>query len=165
MRHTFVSFVLISMLAIATIAQTTAGGDQAKSDSSEPKFPNVAVANDSKELSWLLEEGNKNLYLVLFYMSGDDHEKVLSDLKTQVAGNTKFKDIVTYVEVNAARTYQYKEMLEEIGIYSEPSRLYPYVMLVKSGEGYLFRGSKIGDMVLQKIQTVIDGRVSFAQPS
>ena len=155
MRHTFVSFVLISIMVAATVtnAQTP------------PDFPNKKETNNSKELSWLVQGGNKDLYLVLFFMPGDDHDKVANDLKTQVAGNTKFKDLVTYVEINAARTYQYKDILQEVGIYNEPSRMYPYVMLIKGGEGYVFRGSYIGDQVIKKIQTVVDGRVSFAQPS
>ena len=152
MRHTIVSFVLITLLAIAIVADAQ-------------EFPNRSEANNSKELSWKIQGGNKQLYLVLFYMPGDDHDKVAKDLKTQVAGNTKFKDVVEYVEINAARTYQYKDILTEVGIYNEPSRMYPYVLLVKGGEGYMFRGSYIGDQVIKKIQTVLDGRVTYAQPS
>ena len=126
-----------------------------------PEFTQTAEVGNSRELDWLVKGGNDNLYLVNFYMPGDDHELVKEDLQGKVAGNAKYKDKVTYIEVNAARTYQYKESLADIGIYNEPSRMYPYILLIQGGEGYVFRGGNIGDLVSKKIQNVIDGRVDF----
>ena len=126
-----------------------------------PEFTQTAEVGNSRELDWLVEGGNQNLYLVNFYMPGDDHELVKQDLQRKIAGNAKYKDRVTYIEVNAARTYQYKEILQEVGIYNEPSRMYPYILLIQGGEGYVFRGGNIGDLVSRKIQNVIDGRVDF----
>ena len=124
-------------------------------------FPKNEIANNSRELDWLLKGGNQNLYLVNFYMPGDKHEEVKKDLEKKVAGNSKYKDKTTYVEINAARTYQYREILQDIGIYSEPAKLYPYVLLVQNGEGHLFRGANIADLVLQKIESVMAGKVNF----
>ena len=126
-----------------------------------PEFANTAQVQDSRELDWLVKGGNEDLYLVNFYMPGDDHDLVKDDLQRKIAGNAKYKDRITYIEINAARTYQYKEALQDIGIYNEPSRMYPYILLIKSGEGYVFRGANIGDLVNRKIQNVIEGRVDF----
>ena len=40
--------------------------------------------------------------------------------------------------------------------------MYPYVLLVKKGEGYLFRGDKLGELVSEKVTQVIEGRVDFS---
>ena len=142
-------FTLVVALLVALVGYTT--GAELKSE----------VANNSNELNWRIKGGNENLYIVNFYMPGDKHEDVKKDLDQKVGGNTRYKDLVTYIEVNAARTYQYKDVLEDIGVYNRPSTMYPYVLLVKKGEGYLFRGSNVGDNVTKKITEVIEGRVNF----
>ena len=125
-------------------------------------FAKTEVANNSKELDYLLQGGNKNLYLVNFYMPGDNHEDVKKDLQQKIAGNARYKDLVTYIEVNAARTYQYKDVLQDVGIYNRPAKMYPYVLLIQAGEGYIFRGGDIGDLVSKKITQVIEGRVDYS---
>ena len=125
-------------------------------------FTKTEEANNSKELNWLIEGGNDNLYIVNFYMPGDKHEDVKKELEEKIGGNAKYKDLATYIEVNAARTYQYKDSLTDIGIYNKPSKMYPYVLVIKKGEGYLFRGEKLGELVYNKITQVIEGRVDFS---
>ena len=129
------------------------------------EFTKTEEANNSKELKWMIEGGNDDLYIVNFYMPGDKHEDVKKELEDKIAGNSKYKDLATYVEVNAARTYQYKDALTDVGIYNKPSKMYPYVLVVKKGEGYLFRGEKIGDLVYNKITQVIEKRVDFSSTS
>ena len=150
MKVIFYALVICLALCVSLAAEAT-----------EVDFSSVEIVNNSKELEWLIKGGNQNLYLVSFYMPGDNHEEVKADLQSSLGTNAKYKDIVTYVEVNAARRYQYQDLLQEIGIYNEPSSMYPYVLLMKAGEGYLFRGVDISDMVNRKIESVIDKRVNF----
>ena len=153
--------VLFILMSLCLLAFTAAGAEEKL-----PEFTNVEVANNSRELDWLIKGGNKNLYLVNFYMPGDDHEEVKKDLQRKVlshlnTNSKKYNDKVTYVEINAARTYQYKEILQDVGIYNEPSRMYPYILLIQGGEGYIFRGANIGDLVYRKLQAVMEGHVNF----
>ena len=145
-------YIIAVVLFLSLVAQIMALAD----------FANKAEAPNSKELDWMLQGGNDNLFLVNFYMPGDNHGDVKTQLQTKIATNSKYNNLVTYVEVNAARTYQYKEVLEEIGIYDKPARMYPFVLLVKKGEGYLFRGDKIGQQVSEKIAHVVGGRVDYS---
>ena len=124
-------------------------------------FSKTATANNSKELAWMLEGGNDDLFLVHFFMPGDQ-STVKAELEEKIAGNSRYGGIVTYIEINAARTSEFREILEDIGIYRTPARMYPYVLLVKKGEGYLFRGSNVGELVSEKITQVIEGRVDYS---
>ena len=142
-----------------SVAQTPPPDNTSKEPKEEGSFKYVEKVNDSRELSWLIQNGDTKMYLVNFYMPGDNHDDVRKDLEKKVGTNTSYKDKVTYVEVNAARTYEFRESLQEAEIYNEPAKLYPYVMLVKKGIGYIFRGPEIGDAVLDKISTVNEGKV------
>mmetsp|Transcript_21229 Transcript_21229/g.24420 ORF Transcript_21229/g.24420 Transcript_21229/m.24420 type:complete len:161 (-) Transcript_21229:13-495(-) len=155
MRYIAIAFIFMT-LAMSSMTADPAPATGAAA--AGPKFTPKEV-NNSKELQWELEGENENMYIVNFYMPGDEHDKVRGDLEKQIASNTQYKDKVTYIEVNAARTYQFKDMLQEVGIYNEPARMYPYIVLIKKGQGYLFRGNNIGDHVLRKIKYVDEGTV------
>ncbi|CAI2382767.1 unnamed protein product [Moneuplotes crassus] len=146
MKFILISIVMISLLVVAFGAP----------------FSKVVTANNSKELKKELEGGNDNLYIVNFYMPGDKHEDVKKDLEEKIGGNSRYKDLVNYIEINAARTYQYKDVLTDVGIYNKASNQYPYVLVSKKGDGYLFRGKDIGEGVLGKITNVIEGRVDYS---
>ena len=146
MKYILAALLMINLLGVAIAAD----------------FSKTEEANNSNELNWLIEGGNDDLYIVNFFMPGDTHEDVKKELQEKIAGNSRYKDLVTYVEINAARTYQYKDSLQDIGIYNKPSKMYPYVLVVKKGEGYLFRGLNVGDLVSNKITQVIEGRVDFS---
>ena len=147
-------YIVFALIVIYLISYTNAAA--------APAFTLTKEANNSNELDLLIEGGKDDLYIVNFYMPGDNHEEVKAELEEKIAGNSKYKDLATYVEVNAARTYQYKDVLQDVGIYNKPSNMYPYVLVIKKGEGYLFRGASIGDLVLKKIASVVDSKVDFS---
>ena len=119
-------YIAFALLVICLISYTNAAA--------APAFTKTKEVNNSDELDWLIEGGKEDLYIVTFYMPGDNHEELKADLEEKIAGNSKYQDIATYVEVNAARTYQYKEVLQDVGIYEKPSSMYPYVLVIKKGE-------------------------------
>ena len=109
------------------------------------------TATSSKAVYDLIERNPDNVYLFAFYIRGKDHEDVVANVESSLAGLKDVMDQITYVGVDASDDYQFKGILYDLAILDQSWVEYPYFLVIKDENGHLVNGPKSKDIIREKI--------------
>ena len=157
-------YILFLAIIIAfAFAQTNP--EDATKDGEKPVAPGRATPPEpitqanSEDLLELLQGGNSDVYVVVFYVDETAKGEVIDLINTNV---TEAHPWVRVTEVDLTKVNEYNKLLRVLGMEGEPKRGHsePQVLVMSKGEGFVIRGPSIVEGILKRIERVEEGTLN-----
>ena len=149
--------MLVLWILASSFAQKQAPAAETKK--STKNFKN-AVAVCSRSLYDLFEFNQDEIFVVSFFMKGDEHEKKVSELEQSFGDNKDVFDKIVYVQIDASDPYQYGGILYDLGINTATHHQFPFFLLLKDGNGQLVKGEKSVEIMHNIIEDMLKWKTS-----
>ena len=150
--------IIIALAFGQAAPEDTAAEPEAAPGRTEPAEP--ITQENSEDLLELLQGGNADVYVVVFYVDAAAKDEVLGEINSEIVG--KDHPWVRVTDVDLTKVNEYNKLLRVLNMEGEPKRGHtePQVLVMSKGEGFVIRGPKIVEGVLKRIERVEDGSLN-----
>ena len=152
-------YLLLALIVMFATIRSVAADEDKPAEPGKKVPPDEIVHGNGDDVLEEIQGGNKDLFIIIFYVEESKAADVESEIATNITGGDYPWARVTKVDLTKVQDYY--NLFSVVGLQGEPKRGHtePQVLVMKQGEGFIIRGPKIIDGIVKRISRVQDGSI------
>ena len=147
--------ILFLVLALALLIMSTMAQEDKTAPGRDPN-PKAIEHEGSDGVLEQLQEGNDDVFVIVFYVDQSEGDKALQAINEQIKEDHPWVRTTT---VDLTKAKEYAKLFKVLKLDGEPKRGHstPQALVMSKGEGFVIRGPTIAEGVKKRIETVEKG--------